>query len=170
MQTNPTNEPTGGETPLYEYLLSLGSNLGNRQEYLDMAIGALAEFGTVARESTRLETLPIGPGSRNYINSCITFGSALSPAELLQKIHQIESGLGRKRTVRWGDRTCDIDIVLVRKHRGGSIQIKTPELTIPHRELSKRAFVLKPAQEIAADWVIPGTPREQTIGQMAVPS
>ncbi len=133
--------------------------------YLDAAIEELAKLGQVLSESSRSETLPIGPGSRNYINSCVTIRSCLGPEDLLTKIHIIETRLGRKRSIRWGDRTCDIDIVLARHSDGKAISLNTPKLTIPHREFRKRDFVLKPAQQIAGNWIIPGN-ESQTINQI----
>ncbi len=149
----------------YEYLLALGSNLGDRSQYLDAAIDALASSGQTIKESSRLETTPIGPGSRNYINSCITYQTQLDPEQLLREIHKIEIRLGRKRSIRWGDRTCDIDIVLARHKDGTAIAINQPNLTIPHKEFSKRDFVIKPAQQIAGAWKIPG-PSKLTINQL----
>ncbi|KUO50756.1 MAG: hypothetical protein APF76_15790 [Desulfitibacter sp. BRH_c19] len=129
--------------------LGLGSNIGNRKEYLERAINALKDNPdiTVKAASSIYETEPFGGVEQNsFLNMVIKIETALKPNQLLQTTMTIEKDLDRVRTIRWGPRTVDIDILLY-----GDEVIKTKELTIPHMGLKERAFVLVPLLEIAPD-------------------
>ncbi|MDR3197521.1 MAG: 2-amino-4-hydroxy-6-hydroxymethyldihydropteridine diphosphokinase [Planctomycetaceae bacterium] len=139
-----------------EVLLALGSNLGNRQEILESAwqeIGRLPQTKAL-RISRFHKTLPVGgpPNQPEFLNAVCTVFTMLPPQILLEKLQEIEIRFGRVRTEHWGPRTLDIDILLY-----GNKIISTPALTVPHPEMLHRRFVLKPAQEIAADIVHPET-------------
>jgi len=142
-------------------LLSFGSNLGDRRQTLDGAWCALGQTEniTAIRLSSFYETEPVGgpPGQPRYLNAVGMIRTTLSPEELLVLLQKIETDFGRVRTVRWGARTLDIDILFY----GGKV-VELPHLTIPHVEMLRRQFVLEPANEIAADWVHPVT--KKTIG------
>lgn len=118
--------------------IALGSNLGDRAAYLARARGAIAALpGTqVVGESDIEETAPIGPpGQDPYLNQMIAAETTLSPEELLARLQEIEQANGRQRTVHWGSRTLDLDIV-----RYGDRHVAEPGLTIPHPELPNRDF------------------------------
>jgi 2-amino-4-hydroxy-6-hydroxymethyldihydropteridine diphosphokinase len=138
--------------------ISLGSNLGDRQNTLDGAIAALAETPRVAvlKASSFHETEPVGgpPGQGMFLNAAAELETALDPIWLLHVLHEVESRFGRVRTVRWGERTLDLDLLLY-----GDRIIKTPELTVPHPRLTVRRFVLQPLAEIAPEAVDPVTKR-----------
>jgi 2-amino-4-hydroxy-6-hydroxymethyldihydropteridine diphosphokinase len=80
----------------------------------------------------------------DFVNAVVEIETGLSPDELLDQCRSIEEELGRVRTIRWGPRTIDVDLLLY-----GTVVIETPELTIPHPLLHSRRFVLAPLCEIA---------------------
>ncbi|MDR5695039.1 MAG: 2-amino-4-hydroxy-6-hydroxymethyldihydropteridine diphosphokinase [Armatimonadota bacterium] len=127
--------------------LSLGSNLGDRAKTLEQALDALERSGRVriTKRSSLYETAPVGLANQPwFLNMAVEAETDLDPHSLLALIHEVEAGLGRKREVRWGPRTVDIDILLY-----GEEAISTETLTIPHPEMHRRAFVLVPLLEIA---------------------
>lgn len=128
--------------------LSLGANLGNREQTLQQAIDLLrAEVGTVLRTSSFFYSEPWGFASEHaFCNLCVAIETPLSPLDLLHATQHIEQRLGRthKSTHRdYQDRTIDIDILLY-----GNEHILTPELTIPHPLMNERDFVMTPLNEI----------------------
>ena len=126
--------------------LSLGSNVGDRKNYIESAIDRLnsIEGIEVINRSNIYETKPVGNIEQDdFLNIIISAEVIISPAELLVKIHEIEDEFGRIRTVRWGPRTMDIDIVL-----WGKKEIIHDDLIIPHKEMFNREFVLVPLKEI----------------------
>jgi len=127
--------------------LGLGANLGSRSDNLREAIRRIA-----ALENTRVwavskfhETEPVGViGQPRFLNAAAAICTSLEPEELLEKLLGIEVAMGRTRTVRWGPREIDIDILLY-----GERVIDGPRLSVPHPEMHGRAFVLGPLSEIA---------------------
>ena len=128
--------------------IAMGSNLGDRQAYLDRAVTRLGEVPgvRVLRRSSLYETAPVGgpAGQGSYLNAVVEIASTLEPNELLARLQAIEADLGRVRTVRDGPRTLDLDILL-----HGDAVIDSPLLTLPHPRLHERLFVLDPLAEIA---------------------
>lgn len=136
-----------------QVFLGLGSNVGNRKEYLEKAINALKNMPeiTVTGMSSVYETEPFGGVEQNrFLNMVIKIETTLMPAKLLEVIMAIEKDLDRVRTIRWGPRTIDIDILLY-----GNEVINTRDLTIPHIGLTERDFVLVPLLEIDPDIKLP---------------
>jgi 2-amino-4-hydroxy-6-hydroxymethyldihydropteridine diphosphokinase len=135
----PTNEPTNEPPQAYTLAyVALGSNLGDRAAYLAYARGAIAALpGTrLVAASDVEETAPIGPpGQGPYLNQMVAIETLLAPADLLERLMGIERANGRQRTVHWGSRTLDLDIV-----RYGDQAIALPDLTIPHPQLAHRDF------------------------------
>ncbi|MDE6362399.1 MAG: 2-amino-4-hydroxy-6-hydroxymethyldihydropteridine diphosphokinase [Clostridia bacterium] len=134
-------------------LLSLGSNMGDRQAYLSGAIKRLQDNQDIKVEciSAPFENPPYGGVAQlPFINMAVKISTYLSPYELLDYLHSIESQAKRDRSVRWGDRTLDMDVVFY----GDSI-IDDDTLTIPHPDYVNRDFVLKPLKEIAPNFVCP---------------
>jgi len=127
--------------------LSLGSNLGNRRKNIKLAVKNIKALkGTrVLRMSAVLETPPAGgpPGQRNYLNAALKIETTYSPANLLAELKKIEKKLGRVKTVRWGPRPIDLDILFY-----ADLSIKSKSLTIPHPRLFSRDFVIKPLSEV----------------------
>ena len=134
--------------------LGLGSNLGDRKEYLSMANNqlrseALREF----RASSIYESEPLLKMPQpKYFNMVVCGLTVLSPQELLKKCQQIEINLGRIRRKRWGCREIDIDILSY-----GSIIIDNDDLAITHPEIQNRSFVLMPMLELSPEWLHPET-------------
>jgi 2-amino-4-hydroxy-6-hydroxymethyldihydropteridine diphosphokinase len=127
--------------------LSLGSNLGDRAEYLRAAIARLGSLGEVKAVSSFYETEPVDVVSQPWFLNCtVLLTTELMPKQLLARTHQIEQDLGRRRIKPKGPRTIDVDILLF----GKSI-IEMPDLVVPHPALHLRRFVLEPLAEIAPD-------------------
>ena len=135
--------------------IGLGSNLDKPVVHVTQAFADLQEFPSTqsVRQSRLYISTPIGPaGQPDYINAVAAINTRLMPLELLRRLQTLEDAHGRLRTVHWGPRTLDLDILLY-----GDQQINTELLTIPHPGLHKRAFVLYPLKEIAPDDMhIPG--------------
>ncbi len=129
-------------------LIGLGSNLGDRKAHLDAAVAALAETPgfAVRAVSSYHETAPVGGpgGQRAFLNAAARLETASGPFELLRALQGIEQTAGRVRTVRWGERTLDLDLLIYEAK-----VIETAELTVPHPRLGIRRFVLAPLVEIA---------------------
>ncbi len=133
--------------------IGLGTNLGDKRKNLDDAVRLLSEARGIdaVRVSSYYETEPVGYVEQEpFLNAAARIETTLSPNELLDVCHEIENQLGRVRTVRWGPRTIDLDILLF----GDSI-IDMPELEIPHPLMHERAFVLEPLCELDPDVLHP---------------
>jgi 2-amino-4-hydroxy-6-hydroxymethyldihydropteridine diphosphokinase len=97
------------------------------------------------------ETAPVGgPPQPQFLNAIVRASSELTPSELLDVCHHVESELGRVRDVRWGPRTIDVDILLIDER-----VVDTPELQVPHPRMTERAFVMLPLLELAPDVSLP---------------
>jgi 2-amino-4-hydroxy-6-hydroxymethyldihydropteridine diphosphokinase len=138
-------------------LLALGSNLGNREEFLAAARMVLGMFDVeIIKASAMMETpalVPEGaPSDWNipYLNQVIVVKTYLQPMDLLSCIKHIEADLGRKPAARWAPREIDIDILAY-----DDLLMVEDVLTLPHPQMDVRDFVLKPLVEIAPDWVHP---------------
>lgn len=131
--------------------LSLGSNLGDRENNLRAAIDALQATMHVSVVSSLYETEPVGVVDQpSFYNLALAVQTDLDPQSLLETIKRIEREVGRRPTFRWGPRLIDIDILLY-----DDLIVDTPQLVIPHREMANRAFVLVPLAEIAPDLLHP---------------
>jgi 2-amino-4-hydroxy-6-hydroxymethyldihydropteridine diphosphokinase len=133
--------------------ISLGSNMGERIDYLTGAIEKLNEHEKikVVNISSVYETDPVGYTEQSaFLNIVLSVITKLNPHELLAACMKIETELGRKREIRWGPRTIDLDILLYNQEN-----MDTKDLIIPHPRMSERAFVLIPLLEIASDLSIP---------------
>lgn len=132
-------------------LLSLGTNLGDREANLRNAIAALAPTVRVTRESRVYETAPWGfEDQPSFLNMVVSGETDLSPLELLKFLKTLETELGRTPTFRYGPRLIDLDILFY-----NDLILQTPELTIPHPKLHERAFVLVPLADLAPEWKHP---------------
>lgn len=133
---------------LHTVYLSLGSNLGDRQQMLTSAIQKInGLIGDVVRQSAFIETEPWGFASDNkFLNACVCVVTDLTPRQLLEMTQTIERDLGRKQKSHDGeyhDRPIDIDILLY-----DDITVNEPDLTIPHPHMRERDFVMHPLREI----------------------
>ena len=132
--------------------LGLGSNLGDRKEFLSMACNYLSsEVITGFRASSIYESEPLLKMKQSkYFNMVVSGFTVLSPKDLLKKCQQIEISLGRIRRERWGSREIDIDILSY-----GNRTINKDNLVIPHPEIENRSFVLLPMLELSPEWLHP---------------
>ena len=132
--------------------LGLGSNLGDRKEFLSMACNYLSsEVITGFRASSIYESEPLSKMPQpKYFNMVVCGLTVLSPKDLLKKCQQIEISLGRIRREHWGSREIDIDILSY-----GNRTINKDNLVIPHPEIENRSFVLMPMLELSPEWLHP---------------
>lgn len=127
--------------------IALGSNIGDKKAYLDMAVKHLNERKDcqVKKVSDYLVTAPYGVTDQDdFLNGALELQTILDPEELLQALHQIEQEANRVRTIHWGPRTLDLDILMY-----DDLVLDTPELHVPHIEMHLRDFVLIPMNQIA---------------------
>jgi dihydroneopterin aldolase / 2-amino-4-hydroxy-6-hydroxymethyldihydropteridine diphosphokinase len=133
--------PSGVHTAI----VALGSNLGDREDYLRFALG---ELGEVVAQSQVWETAPVGgpEGQGAYLNMVVVVQTHLDPYAFMRHGQRIEAGALRQRLVRWGPRTLDVDLLF-----HDDTRIDSPELTLPHPRYSERRFVLAPLAEVAPE-------------------
>jgi 2-amino-4-hydroxy-6-hydroxymethyldihydropteridine diphosphokinase len=128
--------------------VALGSNMGDRQAHLSRALAALQGLpGTEMLAASGVEeTPPLGSVPQDaYLNQMVLLRTELGPRELLRHLQAIEQQEGRTRTIRWGPRTIDLDIV-----RFGRQVVNLPDLKVPHPELANRTFWQRQASELEA--------------------
>ena len=127
--------------------LSLGSNIGDRQNHLREAVARLERLGRVVSVSSFYETEPVEFKEQAwFLNCAVALQTSKAPEQLLDAILQLEQQMGRQRLQKKGPRAIDIDILLF-----ADTIIDSPELTIPHPAMHQRRFVLEPLAEIAPE-------------------
>ena len=127
--------------------IALGSNLGEKENYLDFALDKLKKMEKckVTKVSGWLVTKPYGGVEQDdFLNGCLEMRTLLTAEELLDELHRIEAEAGRERIIHWGPRTLDLDIIFY-----DDAVIQTEDLCVPHVDMHNREFVLKPLSEIA---------------------
>jgi 2-amino-4-hydroxy-6-hydroxymethyldihydropteridine diphosphokinase len=135
-----------------KYVISLGSNLGDRLEILKAAVESIRLVAQIEAVSSFYETDPVGgPEQPDYLNAVLIASSYLTPELLLTELQKIESAAGRTREIRWGARTLDLDLITAE-----DIEQENEFLTLPHPRAHERAFVLQPWLEIDPEAQIPG--------------
>lgn len=131
--------------------ISIGSNIGDREENIRLAIHEISKLSTISNVSSIYETEPWGYTNQPYFfNLVCLLETKLSPRELLDSNKLIEQKLQRRPTFKYGPRTIDIDILTY-----GDSLVETTDLKIPHPQLHRRGFVLIPLAEIAPDLIHP---------------
>lgn len=134
----------------------LGSNIGDKPENIRKALDLIEtrRIANLSAISRIYRTPPWGdPDQGDFANACAIGETALTPYELLAAVKKIEADMGREPTRRWGPRLIDVDILFLGDHT-----LDDPELTLPHKELFARGFVLLPLEEIAPDLVLDDVP------------
>jgi 2-amino-4-hydroxy-6-hydroxymethyldihydropteridine diphosphokinase len=127
--------------------LGLGSNVGDRERFLRDAVATLGP--AVRAVSDVYETEPVGgPDQGLYLNLVVEIESDMTPRELLGLCHRLEGAADRVRTVRWGPRTLDVDVLWI-----DGVELDSPDLQVPHPRMWARRFVLAPLAELAPDLV-----------------
>lgn len=136
-----------------DIFVSLGSNLGDRAKSLARAVSELETgLGTALTASSLYETEPWGFEKQpEFLNLCARASSDIAPLALLRMAKSIEKAMGRTKTVRWGPRVIDIDVLMM-----GDLAMDTKRLSLPHRLMWQRPFVVVPLAEIAPDLAGPG--------------
>ena len=132
--------------------VGLGSNLGDRLAALRQAVAQLKEGGDVTAVSPLYETEPVGgPEDQGaFLNIVVELATSDSPRQLLVRCQALEEAAHRVRTVRFGPRTLDADVLLV-----GDLVVDEPDLVVPHPRMWERRFVLAPLADLAPD-LVPG--------------
>jgi 2-amino-4-hydroxy-6-hydroxymethyldihydropteridine diphosphokinase len=133
--------------------IGLGSNLGDPVRNCLDALDLLQKHPAVniVKTSSLYRTKPVGfAGQDWFVNGAVLCETSLEPLDLLDFLLGLEKSLGRVRTIRWGPRTLDLDILFY-----GNRQMDLPNLQIPHPRMQDRLFVLVPLTEIEPDWVHP---------------
>ncbi|MBP1153512.1 MULTISPECIES: 2-amino-4-hydroxy-6-hydroxymethyldihydropteridine diphosphokinase [unclassified Paenibacillus] len=141
---NSRNEGTSGSSA-FAYI-GLGSNMGDRERYLRDAVRFLQESAEVrvTGESGLYETDPVGyVDQAQFLNQVVEVSTTLDPERLFERMLDIELRLNRKRDIRWGPRTIDLDLLLF-----GERSQDSPDLILPHPRMMERAFVLVPLIEV----------------------
>ncbi|WP_347321534.1 2-amino-4-hydroxy-6-hydroxymethyldihydropteridine diphosphokinase [Rossellomorea sp. RS05] len=151
---------------MYTAYISLGSNIGDREAYLEKAIQILGSHGKieVKRLSSIYETEPVGYTDQGeFLNMVIAVQTSLRPETLLHQCLQVEFDLGREREFKWGPRIIDLDVLLYEQET-----IENADLLIPHPRMQERAFVLIPLLEIAPGLEHPsfGAPLENLLDEI----
>jgi 2-amino-4-hydroxy-6-hydroxymethyldihydropteridine diphosphokinase len=148
--------PAGQET----VFLGLGGNLGDRLDHLNRAVRMLDANPRIDVDdiSSVYETDPVGPAEEQFLNIAVRARTDMAPLALLRACQEVEAALGRVRTVRWGSRTIDVDVLVY-----GDRSIDTAVLTVPHAHLDQRGFALVPLMEVAPGWRLPDG---RTLGQI----
>jgi len=141
VRTRADVDDPGGHTAI----VALGSNLGDREGYLRLA---LRELGKVVRASDVFETEPIGgPDAQDaYLNMVAVVDTSLDPFAFLRRCQRIEQLARRERIVHWGPRTLDVDLLFY-----DDVTIESPELHVPHPRIGERRFVLAPLSDVAPE-------------------
>ena len=132
--------------------LGLGTNMGDRLEYLNSACILLSEYENIniTKKSKIYETKAWGyTDQADFLNMCLEINTSLDEFQLLEICGQVEQKLDRKRIIRWGPRTIDVDILFF-----NDIILNNEKLSIPHPRISERAFVLIPLMDLNTNLVI----------------
>jgi len=134
--------------PVTAYI-GIGSNMGERESYCEEAVRLVSRFPDTSIDviSSLYETAPVERTDQDWFINCVAaVRTTLSPRDLLRACQEVEQFLGRKRSVRFGPRTIDMDILYYADRI-----IQEPGLTIPHPRAHERRFVLEPLAEIAPE-------------------
>ena len=140
----------------FQFIVALGSNLGDRASYVAQALAAMNARGLHVRQTAPLyETPPIGAADKTFINTATRIETDLTADAVMSALLDIERDLGRTRDVHWGNRTIDLDLILGRDAQGLDIICDSTHLKLPHPRCLDRDFVLVPSVDVAPTWLHP---------------
>ena len=150
---------------MVDVYIALGSNMDSPHQQLDSALEALAQHPNMqlVAVSDRYQTPPIGPQQPDFINAAAQLSTDLSPLDLLDALQAIEQQQNRVRSIHWGPRTLDLDILFYNDLIGSSLAIESERLTIPHPRIGERAFVLVPLMDLNPQLALPSG---ETVAQL----
>ena len=141
--------------------LALGSNIGDRRAALRRAVAGMAEVVCV---SPLYETDPVGgPEQDEYFNIVVELSTEARPRELLELCRRLEAEADRRRTVRWGPRTLDVDVLLIE-----GTTVAEPDFEVPHPRMHQRNFVVQPLWAIDPTVEVPGYRADDAYGAVRV--
>lgn len=147
-------------------LVGLGANMGASACVLRRALDALGHAGTLEAVSRFFLSRPYGVTDQpDFVNAVARVELPGWPQEVLARLHELEEAFGRRRVRHWGPRTLDLDLL---SYRDWSYQ--GWELTVPHPEIERRAFVLEPLRDVDPGWVNPNTGRSVEEALAALPA
>ncbi len=136
---------------MFTSYISLGSNIGNREKHIITAMRHLKTRVEIEKTSGLYETEPYGYKDQNeFINCVAKIRTDMTPPVLLDRLLRIEAEMGRVRKFKWGPRVIDLDILLYEDFISNS-----ESLTIPHKDMQNRIFILKPLIEIEPELIHP---------------
>jgi 2-amino-4-hydroxy-6-hydroxymethyldihydropteridine diphosphokinase len=131
--------------------IGLGSNIEPRLDYLKAAVHGLRTIGEIVHVSSVYETMPVGDIPQpHFLNAVAEMHTTLGPLELFTQLKALEKSVGRKERPRWHEREIDLDLLFY-----GDLVLESPNLTLPHPELSRRAFVLVPMNALDPNFIHP---------------
>jgi 2-amino-4-hydroxy-6-hydroxymethyldihydropteridine diphosphokinase len=131
---------------MLDAVIGLGSNLGDRRDYLVRGARRVGELGDITRTSAIYETKPVGVQQPDFLNAALRLATHSSPEDLLERLLEVERSLGRVRRERWGPRVIDLDILWC-----SGVVVRTERLVVPHAELRMRPFALLPLLDVAPE-------------------
>lgn len=148
--------------------VGIGSNLSDPAAQVQRTFADLAALPGVqlVAQSALYRTAPFGPVEQDdFVNAAAGVLTTLTPQQLLDALRQLELARGRVRSVRWGPRILDLDLLVQ-----GTLKVDTPDLTLPHPGIPERNFVLYPLRDIAPELVIPGMGQVAQLAAQVDPS
>ena len=139
--------------------LGLGSNIGDRRQYLRGAVGAMPDVVAV---SPVYETDPVGgPEQDPFLNIVVELDTIATARELLERCQKLEAEADRKRVIRWGPRTLDVDILWI-----DGVEVDEADLTVPHPRMHQRNFVMVPLLDLDPSIEVAGYDPATAIGEV----
>ena len=156
---------------MYTYYISVGSNIGDKSDYINSAFQSLQQHGAISKlvASALIETEPWGYTEQDtFVNGMWSCESTLEPHQMLSLIQQLEQKAGRKRLIHWGPRTLDLDIILVYDTEGMLISLCDESLVVPHPHFWDRAFVLEPLYQLLPTFTYKGIKVVDRLAQLSV--
>lgn len=133
--------------------MGIGSNMGRKEDNIRRALDLLNENPSISvtRVAPLYRTDPVGYTDQDwFLNTVVSLETDLSPHELLVFLMDVENKMGRERTIHWGPRVIDLDVLLC-----GDLTIDTPDLQVPHPRMWERAFVVVPLADLCPDLLLP---------------
>ena len=141
---------------MYTYYISVGSNIGDKSDYINSAFQSLQQHAPIPTEQD------------TFVNGVLSCESTLEPHQMLSLIQQLEQAAGRKRLIHWGPRTLDLDIILVYDTEGKMISLCDESLVIPHPHFWNRNFVLEPLSQLLPTFTYKGVKVADRLSQLDV--